>query len=183
MMMKQSVDNAAKVKELPKIHQSATNLKAMIEQRRVVQQQRTHTDRNKLEEHKRAKLRERRLKEFNEQEAATMHLFSRITNTGWRTEQPAVNLNDQPNKANSLIEVKDRLDSKIFKGFKKQANSITALEEILHKANRLEGQASHSLGEDGLKNILDLSKETANEVLILEDPVLLSVQIEKINLR
>lgn len=82
-----------------------------------------------------------------------------------------------------MLEVKDRVDNKIFKTFKQKLTPQTALEEILQRANKLEGEASHCLGEDGLKIILDLTRETAEEILILDDPMLCSVQIDNLNKR
>lgn len=92
-------------------------------------------------------------------------------------------VHNKPKTAKSMLEVKDRVDNKIFKTFKQKMPPLTALEQILQRANKLDGEASHCLGEDGLKSILDISKETANEVLILDDPVLCSVQIENLNKR
>lgn len=75
---------------LPTIQSSAPSLRALVAKRRVVALPQRADNREKHEEHKRAKLRERRIKEFNEKEAATMHLFSKVTNSGWRTDPPQV---------------------------------------------------------------------------------------------
>ena len=79
-----------------------------------------------------------------------------------------------------MLLAKARVNTDIFKTFKEKLSPVTALDEILRKANRLDSEASRCLGEDGLKSVLDISKEAAKENPILQDAITFGLQMESL---
>lgn len=82
-----------------------------------------------------------------------------------------------------MILAKDRVQRTFFSASKEKKNSQSALEEILQKANKLEAESGRSLGDDGLKNVVDITKETAKEQPLLDDATTFGLQMESLGER